>query len=83
MTAFWFTESCRAGSYSKQGLYCESCPIDTYKSRNDGSQCIKCEKWTNTTGKLGAVTCECKYTTFSKTDKRHISYDHIIADCII
>ena len=61
MQIFKLTESCRAGLQSdKDRLFCESCPIDTYKNTTDGRQCEACGSWMTTAGKLGAVQCECK-----------------------
>lgn len=51
-------KTCAAGSHSLEGVYCETCPIDTYKKDNDGSQCLKCKKYTTTGGKIGSTQCE-------------------------
>ena len=52
---------CAAGSYSSEGFYCETCPVDTYKNRNDGSKCIKCPISTTTGGKIGQTQCESQF----------------------
>ena len=53
-------ESCAAGSESKRGLYCETCAVDFYKSKNGGGKCVPCGKGTTTGGQLGQVQCKSK-----------------------
>ena len=54
-------KTCAAGSYSRGGVYCESCPEDTYKKHNDGSECLKCPKSTTTGGEMGQIQCKSQF----------------------
>ena len=54
-------KTCAAGSYSREGVYCETCPEDTYKNLNDGSSCLRCKKHTTTGGKIGQTQCKSQF----------------------
>ena len=56
-----FIESCAAGSQRKGDKYCETCGVDTYKNRHDGSSCLPCKRDETTGGKMGATECSCKF----------------------
>ena len=62
MYVCYILETCAAGSHSIGGFYCETCPVDTYKNKNDGSRCEPCRKGSTTGGKLGAIKCSCEYS---------------------
>ena len=55
------SKTCAAGSYSREGVYCETCPEDTFKNKNDGSSCLKCPKSTTTGGKIGQTQCKSQF----------------------
>ena len=54
-------ETCAAGSQGWHGMFCETCPMETFKNKNDGSKCKRCPKLTTTGGKLGQTACKCMF----------------------
>ena len=56
-----YSESCSSGHESVEGIYCVTCPVDTYKNKNDASRCLPCQHGRTTGGQLGAIKCRCKF----------------------